>query len=171
MAQNTIKLQTCTLKQTCTCIRPPSTHSHTEPGLAALARRRVSRLCIDKCICTVHKCIHNTQTHRTQNKPYGGMWAPQDNDTHTTITSQYSDLRPHVMINNEGSAQIYSSSSYRCIEQPSPTQRGACRIRTCGGLGWKDAGLPNMSLNQESHAASCKMFTENKMLKDEKSSS
>lgn len=129
MAQNTIKLQTCTLKQTCTCIPPPSTHSHTESCLAALARRRVSRLCIDKCICTVHKCIHNTQTHRTQNKPL--LWwhvsrAPQDNDTH--VTSQYSDLRPHVMI-NKGSARIYSSSSYRCIEQPSPTQRGACRIR------------------------------------------
>ncbi len=111
--------------------------------------------------------IYKHTGHKT--KPcYDGMWAERHRTmTHITITSQISDLRPHVMI-NQGSARIYSSSSYLCIKQPSKVPVAS---NYCGGLGWKDAGVPKMSLNQESHAASCKRFIENKMLKEEKSSS
>lgn len=42
-------------------------HKLTGSGLGGLARRRVSRLCIDKCICTVHKYIHTHIDTQTQN--------------------------------------------------------------------------------------------------------
>lgn len=56
-------------------------------------------------------------------------------DTHTTIMSQYSDLRPHVMINNKGLARIYSSSSYRCVF----LKKVPVASDYCGGFGWKVA--------------------------------
>ncbi len=162
MAQNTIKLQTCTLKQTCTCIPPPSTHSRTESSLAALARRPV--------VYAYAYIIYKHTGHKT--KPcYDGMWAeqPQDNDTHN---NNITDLRL------ASSCDDKSGLSPNIFFIKLPMHRATIAntkvpvaSNYCGGLGWKDAGVPKMSLNQESHTASCKRFIENKMLKEEKSSS